>query len=229
MSRHDAVGGGTVMLAFIAGSLAGAAVALLFAPAAGDETRQFLNEKAREGRGRRVPPAAAGRRAERRRPRAAGVRGGAGTAGDRGAHVTDWSPVFLGVIAGAVLVMALIQVGAVIAAARLATHVNRLAQQVERDMAPLVANLQTIGAEAARASALATAQVERADRLFADVSAKVEETTSVVQQAIMAPAREGLAIMAGLRAALTSLRYARQHAAVRRSARTDEDDPLFIG
>ena len=77
-------------------------------------------------------------------------------------------------------------------------------------MAPLVANLHTIGAEAARASALATAQVERADRLFADVSAKVEETTSVVQQAIMAPAREGLAVMAGLRAALTSLRDARQ-------------------
>ena len=109
--------------------------------------------------------------------------------------------------------------GAVIAAARLAQRVNRLAQQVERDMAPLVANLQTIGAEAARASALATAQVERADRLFADVSAKVEETTSVVQQAIMAPAREGLAVMAGLRAALTSLRDARQDAAGRRSAR----------
>ena len=82
-------------------------------------------------------------------------------------------------------------------------------------MAPLVANLQTIGAEAARASALATAQVERADRLFADVSAKVEETTSVVQQAIMAPAREGLAVMAGLRAALTSL--ARRPAGRRRA------------
>ena len=136
--------------------------------------------------------------------------------------MTEWSPVFLGVIAGAVLVMALIQVGAVIAAARLANH-------VEREMAPLVANLHTIGAEAARASALATAQVERADRLFADVSAKIEETTSVVQQAIMAPAREGLAVMAGLRAALTSLRNARQDATRRRSGRSDEDDPLFIG
>ena len=143
--------------------------------------------------------------------------------------MTEWSPVFLGVIAGAVLVMALIQVGAVIAAARLANHVNRLAQQVEREMAPLVANLHTIGAEAARASALATAQVERADRLIADVSAKIEETTSVVQQAIKAPAREGLAVMAGLRAALTSLRNARQDATRRRSARSDEDDPLFIG
>ena len=44
----------------------------------------------------------------------------------------------------------------------------------------------------------------------------------------MAPAREGLAVMAGLRAALTSLRDARQDAR-RRSARSDEDDPLFIG
>ena len=143
--------------------------------------------------------------------------------------MTQWSSVCLAVIAGAGLVMALIQVWAIIAAARLAQRVNRLAQQVERDMAPLVANLQTIGAEAARASALATAQVERADRLFADVSAKVEETTSVVQQAIMAPAREGMAVMAGLRAALSSLRDARQAAAGRRSSRPDEDDPLFIG
>jgi gas vesicle protein len=58
MSRHDAVGSGTVMLAFIAGSIAGAAVALLFAPAAGDETRHFLNEKAREGRERAAAAAA---------------------------------------------------------------------------------------------------------------------------------------------------------------------------
>jgi hypothetical protein len=143
--------------------------------------------------------------------------------------VTEWSPVFLGIIAAAVLVMAVIQVGAIVAAARLAQRVSRLAAQVERDMAPLVANLQTIGAEAARASALATAQVERADHLFAEVSARVEETTAVVQQAIMAPAREGLAVMAGLRAALTSLRDARQAATGRRAARADEDDPLFIG
>ncbi len=143
--------------------------------------------------------------------------------------MTEWSNVFLGIIAGAVLVMALIQVGAIVAGARLVQRVNRLAEQVERDMGPLVANLHTIGAEAARASALATAQVERADRLFADVSAKVEEATSVVQQVIMAPAREGLAVMAGLRAALSSLRDARQDSSRRRSSRADEDDPLFIG
>jgi gas vesicle protein len=38
------------MVAFVIGALTGAAVALLFAPASGDETREFLGQKAREGR-----------------------------------------------------------------------------------------------------------------------------------------------------------------------------------
>lgn len=41
---------GSVMVAFVMGALAGAAVALLFAPASGEETREFLGEKAREGK-----------------------------------------------------------------------------------------------------------------------------------------------------------------------------------
>ena len=41
---------GKVFTAFFLGALTGAAVALLFAPAAGKETREFLGEKAREGR-----------------------------------------------------------------------------------------------------------------------------------------------------------------------------------
>jgi len=41
---------GSVLLAFAVGALAGAAVALLYAPASGDETRRKLAQKAREGR-----------------------------------------------------------------------------------------------------------------------------------------------------------------------------------
>jgi len=41
---------GSVMVAFVIGALTGAAVALLFAPASGEETREFLGEKAREGK-----------------------------------------------------------------------------------------------------------------------------------------------------------------------------------
>jgi len=43
---------GTVIVAFALGALAGAAVALLYAPASGEETRRRLAEKAREGRER---------------------------------------------------------------------------------------------------------------------------------------------------------------------------------
>ena len=48
----DGASTGTVLVAFAIGALAGAAVALLYAPATGDETRRKLAEKAREGRDR---------------------------------------------------------------------------------------------------------------------------------------------------------------------------------
>jgi gas vesicle protein len=41
---------GNLMVAFVIGALTGAAVALLFAPASGEETREFLGQKAREGK-----------------------------------------------------------------------------------------------------------------------------------------------------------------------------------
>jgi gas vesicle protein len=59
MSRDTS--GGSVMLAFMLGAMAGAAVALLFAPAAGEETREYLGQRAREGRDRARDAASQGR------------------------------------------------------------------------------------------------------------------------------------------------------------------------
>ena len=50
MGKDDGLGAGAVLLAFIAGAVAGAVVALLYAPATGDETREYLGHRAREGR-----------------------------------------------------------------------------------------------------------------------------------------------------------------------------------
>ena len=50
MAKDDGLSGGVVLLAFIAGAVAGAAVALLYAPATGEETREFIGQRAREGR-----------------------------------------------------------------------------------------------------------------------------------------------------------------------------------
>ena len=44
--------GGTVLVSFVLGAIAGAAVALLYAPGSGEETRRRLAERAREGRDR---------------------------------------------------------------------------------------------------------------------------------------------------------------------------------
>jgi gas vesicle protein len=63
MARDEGAGAGSVLLAFILGAVGGAAVALLYAPASGRDTREYLGEKAREGRDRAADAAAKGRSA----------------------------------------------------------------------------------------------------------------------------------------------------------------------
>jgi len=58
---RDNGGAGTIFVAFVLGAVTGAALALLYAPAAGNETREYLGEKAREGRARAAEAAAKGR------------------------------------------------------------------------------------------------------------------------------------------------------------------------
>jgi gas vesicle protein len=60
MARDDN-GAGTVILAFVLGAVTGAAVALLLAPASGEEVRRVIGAKAREGRERAGEAARQGR------------------------------------------------------------------------------------------------------------------------------------------------------------------------
>lgn len=56
MSDDRGAGASGIILSFILGGLAGAALAVLFAPRSGEETRELLEEKLRESaeRGRRL-------------------------------------------------------------------------------------------------------------------------------------------------------------------------------
>jgi chromosome segregation ATPase len=155
--------------------------------------------------------------------------------------VTDWGLVFLGVIALATLVMALIQVGVIVAAARIANQAQKAvakaqetlatAQQtissVREEIRPLISSANAIAEEASRAATLATAQVHKVDRLVTDLTSRVDETSALVQQAIITPAREGLAIVAAVKATLGALRAGADWR--RRTSRSEEEDPLFIG
>jgi gas vesicle protein len=58
MARDEGAGAGSILLAFLLGAVAGAAVALLYAPQTGRETRDYLGERADEAR-RRAADAAA--------------------------------------------------------------------------------------------------------------------------------------------------------------------------
>ena len=64
MANNNDSGAG-ILVAFVAGAVAGAALALLFAPATGEETRRNLGERARELRDRAREQYEAARRGER--------------------------------------------------------------------------------------------------------------------------------------------------------------------
>ncbi|HWQ00396.1 MAG TPA: hypothetical protein VNK92_07990 [Vicinamibacterales bacterium] len=136
--------------------------------------------------------------------------------------MTTWDHLFLGIIAAATLAMAVLQVGAVLAASRLARRTERLVDQLAADVRPLLARASAIADDAARAAALAAAQAERLDRVTADLARRVDETADVLQRALVNPAREGLALIAALRAGLAALRGAS-------GRRVEEEDALFIG
>ena len=155
--------------------------------------------------------------------------------------MTDWNLVFLGVIAAATLIMALIQVGMIVVAAGAAKKAQQAvekaqaalttAQQtltsVREDIRPLIAKANAIADEASKTAALATAQAQKVDRLVTDLAVRIDETSTLVQQAIVTPAREGMAIIAALKATLGALRAGADWR--RRASRSEEEDPLFIG
>lgn len=137
-----------------------------------------------------------------------------------------WRDVFLGVIAVATLAIAVAQIGVIVAAGLMARRVGRMVDQIERDVKPLFGHLNAIAGDASRAVALATAQVERADKLFAELASRIEQTVNLVQSSIGGPAREGRAMLGALRAALQAIRELRNGRG--RQGRGDDDDALFI-
>ena len=61
MARDHDGHAGAVLMAFVLGAVSGAAVALLWAPNAGEDTRRLLNQKVRDGRERATDVARQGR------------------------------------------------------------------------------------------------------------------------------------------------------------------------
>lgn len=141
--------------------------------------------------------------------------------------MSGWSEVFLGIIAVATVVMAAIQVGVIVGLRRTARRAEDLMTAVQQDVRPLIAKVTAVAEEASRTAALATAQAQKVDRLVTDLARRVDETAALVQHAIVTPAREGMALVAGLKAGLAAIRSLRERRERHRQA--EEEDTLFIG
>jgi hypothetical protein len=143
--------------------------------------------------------------------------------------------LYLGLIALGVLVMAAIQVAAIVAVTRTARRVGEMAGRFEQDVRPIIVNLQKVSEEAARASAQAAAQVDRLDALVGSVARRVEETAAILQETILQPARDGLALLSGLKSIIASFREPREPREPRDTREPRDaphaapDEELFIG
>ena len=138
------------------------------------------------------------------------------------------SDLFLGVIAAAVLAMAVIQVTAIIVAMRAARRVGDAVSRFETDMKPIVTNLKAMSADAARTASIAAAQAQRAEHLINDLTVRVNDTIAAVEATIVTPVREAYAMVQGLLGALSMFRPVAQ-APAPRAGTSEEEDSLFIG
>jgi len=137
--------------------------------------------------------------------------------------------LFLGVIALSVLVMAVIQVAAIVFALSAARRIGAAADRIERDLRPVVQNLQAITADAAKATSLTVAQMERADRLVGDVTRRLDHLLSFLP-GVLGPAGKGVAFLGGLKAVLAAIREIRRAARSRkRPTRAADKDAFFTG
>jgi hypothetical protein len=139
------------------------------------------------------------------------------------------STAFLGLIAVATVVMAVVQVGLIVMAVRLAQRVDAVSTQVQRELGPLVERLTQVADNLQQASGLATVQIERLDRFLAGASKRADATMSLVQGAVVGPIREGLAVVAAVRGVVAAFRSFRGDRAARGASKFDDEDPLFIG
>ena len=144
--------------------------------------------------------------------------------------MNDWNQVFLGIIAAATALMALMQIGAIVVLARVAgAGPGRSSRRCSSDIRPLHRARDTRSPTRRQKTAtLATAQAQKIDRLVTDLTRRVDETSAVIQQAIITPAREGHGDLRGPQGRTRRpARLPRPRAAA--PAAVDDEDALFIG
>ena len=140
----------------------------------------------------------------------------------------ELSTLFMGVIAVAVLALAVTQVATLLYGLRVVRRLDRMADQVQKEILPVIDRVNAVSGDITRATSLAVAQIERADQLFARFAVRAERLMSVGQDAVIEPVRRSAALVHALRAVLESLRGSAGKPSEKTPA-DEEQEALFIG
>jgi hypothetical protein len=138
--------------------------------------------------------------------------------------VNTWATVFLGIIAMATLVTAVLQIVLLVAGLQLVRRVTRFIEDIERDVRPILGHLNSIARDASKVATLAAAQVERADQLLSNAVLRIDDLLSNLSGVVVKTLREGNALVMGIRAVMAAVQAFRN----RRRRRSEDDDALFI-
>jgi hypothetical protein len=114
--------------------------------------------------------------------------------------------VYLGVIAAATLVMALVQIGVLIAGIIAVKRMREVLVRVEESAKPVLAHVDDLVVDATESIAAVRAQLDRVERQTMHVLTRTDEAVQRVQTYLVAPAREGIALAAGARALVGAFR-----------------------
>ena len=139
--------------------------------------------------------------------------------------MSDWQVVFLGIMALALVAMAVAQIMISVALVKASRQMSDAVLGIQRDLRPLIDKATRMTDDAARVTSLVAVQLERVDRLVASLSVRIDETMTVVQEAVVSPLKQGATVIAALRGLFAAFREWQGRSA---PAREDEG-PLFVG
>jgi hypothetical protein len=141
--------------------------------------------------------------------------------------VSESATVFLAIMAVSVAIMAAIQIGLIIVGIQAARKLGTLADDLRREVRPLMDKVNRIADDAGRATSLAALQVERVDQLMASTAARVDDTLGVIQGLMGGPVRQSAVAVAAFKAALAAFRHWQDRR--QRPREHEDEDAWFVG
>jgi hypothetical protein len=143
--------------------------------------------------------------------------------------VNESATVFLGVMAVSLAVMAIIQVALIVAGISAIRKLGAVAEELRREVAPLIDKVNRIADDANRVTSLAALQLERVDQFMAATTTRVDQTLGVVQGLLSGPVRQSTVLLAAFRAAMAAFRGWQDRKSRKPDAPIDDEDTWFVG